>query len=314
MSGDKKVKVVAIVGPTGVGKTRTAIEFCKLADGQIVSADSIQVYRDMNIGTAKPSASELGGVKQHLVDVVSSNVDFSVAVYQKLARQAIELIDKQGDLPVLVGGSGLYVRAALDTLDFPGQSRSAFDTSAMAGSSRQQLWERLRSLDPEAAEKIHPHNYRRVARALEIIETENKPFSKVMANWQQRESIYQVNMFGLTMDRDLLYQRINERVESMISKGLINEVKTLLEEGKLASRTSRQAIGYKEIIAYLEGEITFSQAVEEIKKKTRQFAKRQLTWFKADRRVQWLVVDGLSPLQMAEKIFHLVKEKNFIVR
>lgn len=315
-SESKKTKVLAIVGPTAVGKTAVSQILADLLEGEIISADSMQVYRGMDIGTAKPSCSERKKYSYHLIDVADPQENFSVARYQRLARKAIEEISSQQKMPILAGGSGLYARAVIDPLDFP--------SGAMESPSRKHLEQeltekgpdyliaKLKELDPEAAKNIHPANIRRVIRALEVIQEKDGLFSSFQKNWQTRESIYDLRMFGLTCCREELYEKIELRVDVMLEQGLIEEVKQLMERGFRQHLTSTQALGYKEVIDFLQGETSLDEMIELIKKRTRQYAKRQLTWFRRDHRVAWISLDQKTYSQAGEEIVELLKLNGFL--
>lgn len=312
-----RLKVLAVVGPTGVGKTVAAAAVCRLFNGEIISADSMQVYLGMDIGTDKASKTLRDEIPHHLIDVVEITEQFSVARFQQMAREAVMDIAARGRLPVVAGGSGLYVRAVLDPLEFPdGQPGTPLRRrlEAEGDEEREALWERLRSLDPDAAAKIPPQNVRRVIRALEINEAGGGLFSDHQRGWSDRESIYDAFMIGLTMDRGELYARIEKRVDRMVKGGLLSEAEGLLDRNIEQSATARQALGYKEMIGYLKGDYTFEDAVTLIKQRSRQFAKRQMTWFKADPRINWIDVGNMSAEDLAGAIIQLVSSSGFIVR
>ncbi len=313
----KAGKLITLVGPTAVGKSDVAFHLAKAIDGEIVSADSMQVYRGMDIGTAKPSSEERTEVKHHLIGIAEPSEAFSVALYQKLAREAVSLICEKGKWPLLVGGSGLYIRAVIDPLEFPPEEETASGVrprlekrADLEGSTA--LYEELKRSDPEAAEFIHPNNTRRVIRALEVIETTGRPFSEFHRDWQNRESLYQLEMYGLTMERTRLYAKINARVDQQIERGLVAEVKGLVERGYGGFLTSSQALGYKEIVDYLKGDIGLNEAIDLIKRRTRRFARRQLTWFRADSRVIWLDATDQSPAALAGKIQEDLLRRRFV--
>ncbi|MDO8885407.1 tRNA (adenosine(37)-N6)-dimethylallyltransferase MiaA [Candidatus Oleimmundimicrobium sp.] len=290
-----KEKVLVIVGPTAVGKSKIAIELAKKHNGEIISADSMQVYKGMSIGTAKLSSDEMQGVKHHLIDVAEPTENFSVAEYQKLARKAIFSILQRDKLPILVGGSGLYIKAVIDELGFPkGTLKSTFrqDIEKQAKDDPKSLHKQLSKLDPSAAKKIHPNNIRRLIRALEIVNITGKSYADYHKNWEKESSLYNVKIFGLNLNREKLYAKIDKRVEQMFKNGLVEEVEKLVSSGKLKSTTALQALGYKEIIRYLNGQIVLDEAKELIKQRTKNFAKRQLTWFKRDKRIKWIDTDG----------------------
>jgi tRNA dimethylallyltransferase len=298
--------VIAVVGPTAVGKTALAEEIAVRKAGEIVSADSMQVYRGMDIGTAKPDIAELR-VPYHCLDLVDPGVPFSAALFQVQAREAIERIFASGGLPILSGGTGLYVRAALDKFEFPvGEQqdnplRARFESMA-ATQGPEAVYALLRELDPASAALIHPHNTRRVVRALEMHEA-GVSYAQHSSGFTERVSVYDVRMLGLTMDRARLYERIDQRVESMMARGLMEEVEGLLAYGFREALTSTQAIGYKELVAVIEGRSTLDDAIDAIKQASRRYAKRQLTWFNADSRIRWLDVTDLSLEESTTRAF-----------
>lgn len=312
---DQKTKLLVIVGPTAVGKTAVSQILAEELNGEIISADSMQVYRRMDVGTAKPSVSEQKKYHYHLLDVVDPLETFSAAEYQRLARHAITEISKRQSLPILVGGSGLYVRAAIDRLDFPAgtvESRSRTDLELeLQEKGPDFLYNKLKEVDPVATTNIHPRNVRRVIRALEVMSEEKLKFSTLQQKWSKRESIYDLIMFGLERDRNELYQKIEERVDAMLKRGLIDEVKSLIKIDQRKHLTSTQALGYKEIIAHLDGEISLDRATELIKQRTRRFAKRQLTWFRRDPRVHWIDLNKKTDLQAAEEVVKLLELDRF---
>lgn len=270
----------------------------------------------MDIGTAKITVEEMQGVPHHLIDIVEPTEPFSVAEYQKLARQKIEEIALKGKVPVLAGGTGLYVRAVIDKLEFPaGDIASEIRRKLEERAEREgaeALYNELIEKDPAAADIVHPKNVRRIIRALEVIELTGRPFSEYHRAWKDRESIYDLEMFGLTMDRDRLRERINRRVDKMIETGLLDEVKKLIDKGYERFLTSQQAIGYKELIGYLRGETTLEEAIETLKARTRQYAKRQLTWFRADQRIKWIDVTDKTAVEAADEIIKMLKQDKFI--
>jgi tRNA dimethylallyltransferase len=285
------------VGPTAVGKTALAEALAVALDGEIVSADSMQVYRGMDVGTAKPPAGDRR-VPYHCIDVVDPGEPFSAALYQKIARDAIACIAGAARVPVVVGGTGLYVRAVLDPFEFPeGEQRAnAVRERYEAVAERQgpdRVYALLQSADPASAALIHPNNTRRVIRALEMHEA-GVSYAAHSERFSVRESIYDARFIGLTMERPHLYERIDARVDAMMSLGLPGEVERLLHLGFREALTAQQAIGYKELVPVVEQGADLSEAVLAIKQATRRYAKRQFTWFKADSRVRWLDVTELS--------------------
>lgn len=274
----KKTPVVVIVGPTAVGKTKTGIELAKAFDGEIVSGDSVQVYRGMDIGSAKVTKEEAEGIPHHLIDICDPDDAMSVAMFQQLARAAIDDIYARGKLPIIVGGTGLYIRSILYDYEFverPVDEALRADLERMAEvEGREALHQRLVQLDPERAATIHPNNVRRVVRALEVA---------MQGDTQTTDSApsehYDYRLFVLHADREILYDRINQRVDAMMEAGLVEEVERLLAHGYRDTQAMR-AIGYKEMIPYIDGNISKEKATELLKQHTRQFAKRQLTWFR----------------------------------
>ncbi|GAW91493.1 tRNA (adenosine(37)-N6)-dimethylallyltransferase MiaA [Calderihabitans maritimus] len=298
--------LVVIVGPTAVGKSKIAVEVAGKIDGEIVSADSMQVYRFMDIGTAKTRETEryTGDGKyipHHLLDFKDPKESFSVAEFQKLAREKIEEIYRRGKLPMLVGGTGLYVRSVIDPytfteLEVDWEIRRRLKKQA---AERGNLWlhRQLAEVDPVSAAKIHPNDLRRVIRALEVYYRTGQPLSKSHRVGREENKNYRVCMIGLYMDRKKLYQRINQRVDEMIATGLVEEVRKLLEMGYSPQLPALQGLGYKQIVGYLKGEYSLEEAIRLLKRDTRRFAKRQLTWFRRDKRIRWFDVDVYSNIQ-----------------
>lgn len=296
-------RVIAVVGPTASGKSALAEGIALARGGEIVSADSMQVYRGMDIGTAKQPQGERA-VPYHCLDLVDPGEPFSAALYQRCSRDAIDSILACGRTPVVVGGTGLYLRAALDDLDFPpgeqadNHGREQYEAIAEVEGA-EALWRMLDERDPASAALLHPNNVRRVVRALEMLD-EGTRYADQAAGFARRESVYPTRFLGLTMEREALYRRIDDRVDAMLAAGLLGEVEGLLSAGLRDALTAAQAIGYKELVGVIEGERPLEEAVEEIKRSSRRYAKRQLTWFRADSRVQWLDVTGLSPAAALE--------------
>jgi tRNA dimethylallyltransferase len=294
-----KSPLICIVGPTAVGKTEIAIQLAQHLDAEIVSLDSRQIYRGMDIGTAKPTPDQQQAVPQHLIDCVDVDQPFSVAEYQRLADTAIAEIQERGKRTMAVGGAGLYFRGIIDGLfDGPGADaeiraklqREADEHGNVA------LHERLRRCDPEAANRVHPNNRVRVIRALEVYELTGKPISVLQGQWKTNEPRYPFRAFGLNIPRETLYQRIEERVDRMVEAGLIEEVKGLLDQGYPRNCVAMQSFGYKELIDYLDRNRTLHEAITLLKQNTRRFAKRQLTWFRNDPRIEWLDTSQFSSI------------------
>lgn len=286
----KAPPLVILVGPTAVGKTAIAIELALRLQGEVVTADSMQVYRGMDIGTAKPTIAERRGVPHHMIDLVTPDQSFNVARYRDLAHRVIADIYERGRLPIVSGGTGLYVRALLEEFQLPAPGAAPEIRSRLEAEAERlgkaALHERLATLDPPTAARLHPNDVRRVIRALEVLEVTGKPLSQHLAEAEARPPRYQPISVGLTRPRDELYRRIDRRVDLLMDAGLLEEVRSLTEQYTL-NRTARQGLGYKEMIAYLEGECTFDEAIERLKRETRRYAKRQLTWFRRDRHVRW---------------------------
>lgn len=310
--GSPRPRVIAVVGPTATGKTRLAEDLaCKL-DGEIVTADSMQVYRGLDIGTAKPPADHRA-VTHHCIDLVDPGQDFSAALYQTAARAAIADIASRGLLPIVAGGTGLYVSAALDDMHFPAgeistPARDRLETEA-ASVGAEAMHARLAGVDPESAALIHPNNVRRTIRALEMAE-EGISYAEQARGFKTRVGVYDALFLGLTMRRDTLYERIDERVDLMRDAGLLDEVHSLVASGFREALTATQAIGYKELVPVIETGADLDQALDCVKQATRRYAKRQLTWFRGDHRVRWIDVTELSPDETLVRALELLESGN----
>lgn len=304
-------KIIAVAGPTASGKSALALELCKRLDGELISLDSMQIYRGLDIGTAKPTKAEQAEVRHHMIDICEPTENFSAAEFAERAHKVIADVQSRGKKAVLCGGTGLYLDTVLGRLDFgeiESDEKLRGELIAFAEKNgADALHERLREIDPQAAEKIHPNNVRRVARAIEIYELTGKTKTE-----HDREAIsdspYENLIIGLDYDdREALYNRINRRVDAMIEAGLEGEVRSLLSRGLLsAESTAGQAIGYKEMLGYIAGNCSLGDAVEKIKLGTRRYAKRQLTWLRRNPNINWLYPDRLCDFQSlvgeAEKI------------
>lgn len=290
--------ILAIVGPTASGKSALALELSKRLGGEIISCDSMQVYKRMDVGTAKPTEEEQREVRHHLIDVAEPTDSFSCAEYVTLATEAIADCQKRGVLPIICGGTGLYLDALLRKNDLPENTVDSKVREELMAYAEQNgtdaLWEMLKEIDPEAAEATHKNNVKRVARAIEIYKVSGK--TKTRLDAESREGGYRYNacVIGLAYpDREKLYGRINKRVDLMIGDGLVEETQRLAEEGVFQKNaTAAQAIGYKEILPYCRGDVTLIQAAEELKTATRRYAKRQMTWFCSKEYVSWIEIDG----------------------
>lgn len=281
--------VIIICGSTATGKSDLALEVAHKYNGEIINADSMQLYKGMDIGTAKLTLAERQGIPHHLLDILNVSQDASVASYQGLARAAVDQLRADGKTAVIVGGTGLYIKAIIDEMNFPETDpalrKKLEDEAEVLGTA--ELYSRLRVLDPEAADAIEPANTRRVIRALEVIEVTGKPYS---ANLPGDTSLRYPDALhiGLAMERSSLAPRIEARVQRMFDQGLVDEVKTLITQGLLFGATAQRAIGYAQVISMINGDISEAQAIEETIVATRQYVRRQETWFKRDQRIQWI--------------------------
>ena len=286
-----KPKILCVVGPTASGKTDYAVELALKCGGEVVSCDSMQIYKHMDIGTAKQTADEMKGVKHHMIDIIEPNESFSVARFSEMARECIDDILLRGKTPVLCGGTGLYFDSTINNINFiqmdtDEEYRKDLESAAKVFGN-EYVYKILKRVDEESAESIHPNNLKRVIRALEIYKTTGKKKSELDKE-QLSEPLYEPEITGLMRDREVLYDRINKRVDIMMEKGLVDEVSDLIKIGIDTDATSMQAIGYKEIIEYLDGKTSLSDAVDKIKRESRRYAKRQLTWFKRNKKIHWI--------------------------
>ncbi len=288
----KKRPLVILTGPTAVGKTALSIELAKTIGGEIISADSMQVYRRMDIGSAKITPEEMAGVPHHLIDVLEPDQEFNVVVFQELAKRALAEIYSRGHIPIVAGGTGFYIQALLYDIDFTENDEDTALRRSLEEQAKREgaeaLYERLRAVDPESCESIHAHNVKRVIRAIEFYEKTGKKISVHNMEQRQNSSPYHFAYFVLNDDRERIYERINERVDLMMAQGLMEEVRALRESGCRKDMVSMQGLGYKELLSCLEGEISLEEAVYLIKRDTRHFAKRQLTWFRREKEVTWI--------------------------
>lgn len=297
-----------------MGKTAVAEALADRVDSEIVSADSMQVYRGMDIATDKPGTEARARHRYHMVDVADPDEPFTVVKFRKLGRAAIARISAAGRLPIVLGGSGLYVRALIDDLKFTpaGRELSDQERAELQNASAEELYAKLEELDPPAAVRIHRNNRRRLARALEFIAETGEPFSEMQEAWSRRRSIYDARIFGMERRKQSLYTMIDRRIDKMITDGLVEEARRFLESGVEGRWTSRQALGYKEMAAYLSGEHGLGEAADELRRATKRFAKRQMTWFRADDRVQWIDVDDLSARETAEEIIRGLRKEGWL--
>lgn len=289
----KRIPVVAVIGPTASGKSDLAVEICRHFGGEVVSADSMQIYKGMDIATAKPTGEEKKNIPHHMMDFLDNSEDYSVALYQQAASECIADIHSRGLLPVVCGGTGLYVDTLLNNVKLSDDScdeglrRSLLKRAEDGGADK--LLEEVRAFDPEYAEKLHPNNIKRIVRALEVYKTTGTTMTE-RAELSKQASPYDVCFIGLDAEnRQFLYDRIDRRVDIMFERGLENEAREYLASAN--GSTSAQAIGYKELRPYIDGEISLEEAEENLKRATRRYAKRQLTWFRRNERINWLLID-----------------------
>lgn len=289
---NEKKPLVILTGPTAVGKTKLSIELAKAIGGEIISADSMQVYKGMDIGSAKIQPEQMQGVPHHLIDILEPSEDFNVVTFANLCRECMQGIYDRGHIPILTGGTGFYIQAVLYDIDFTDTREDDTYRRQLEKLSEEKgnafLHDMLRQADPKAAEAIHMNNVKRVIRALEFYQQTKTPISEHNEQERQKESAYLACYFVLNDDRELLYENIDRRVDEMIANGLVEEVKRLREAGCHRGQVSMQGLGYKEILSYLDGEISLERAVYLIKRDTRHFAKRQLTWFRREKEIIWV--------------------------
>jgi len=297
--------LIVITGPTATGKSEVGVMVAEQVGGEIISADSMLLYRHMDIGTAKPTLMERRGIAHHMIDIAEPDREYSAALYQEEARHLITEILSRRHLPVLVGGTGLYIRAVIDPYNFSDTGSEPALRERLLIEAEQdgydKLHQRLLGVDPEAAAKLHPRDTRRVIRALEVYYLTGKTASSYKQLNQFHQPLYRLSMFGLYMERASLYRRIEQRVDAMITAGLVDEVQWLLENGYNRGLNAMHSLGYKEIAAYLTGELSLEEAIELLKRNTRRFAKRQMTWFRRDNRIRWLALDEFGSLEAVAK-------------
>lgn len=314
-----KQPLIVLTGPTAVGKTSLSISLAKAVNGEIISADSMQVYKKMDIGSAKIRSEEMQGIPHYLVDVLEPEEEFHIVKFQQMAKKTMEDIYSRGKIPILVGGTGFYIQAVTKDIDFTeAQQENDYrkELEALAEEKGgEHLHEMLRKVDPVSADAIHAHNIKRVIRALEFYHQNGSPISAHNEEQKQHESPYNLAYFVLNMPRELLYERIDLRVDQMMKEGLLEEVSRLKKEGCHRGMVSMQGLGYKEILAYLDGEYPLEEAVRVLKRDTRHFAKRQLTWFRREQEVIWVNKDQFSYQEdkILEYMLEVCKQKGILV-
>lgn len=307
--------LIILTGPTAAGKTDISIRLAEKLGGEIISADSMQVYRRMDIGTAKIRKEEMNGIPHHLIDVLEPTEPFNVSVFKELALRAADDIYSRGKIPIMVGGTGFYIQALLYDIDFSEEHsdgyRESMEQIAATPGGPDKLFEELRSVDPASCEIIHKNNVKKVIRALEFYHYNGTPISEHNSVQREKSSAYDSMYLVLTMDREKLYNRIEKRVDIMMENGLVEEVRGLIEEGLDDTYISMQGIGYKEVYEYLKGKCTLEDAIYNIKQNTRHFAKRQLTWFRREKEVIWIDKDTFSSdEEIADHIVDLWRNKH----
>lgn len=307
-----KQKLLVIGGPTAVGKTDLSIKLAQKLNGEIISADSMQIYKYMDIGSAKVTTEEMNGISHYLIDVIEPDIPFSVADFKEYGNNALKKIIDKGKLPIISGGTGLYINSLTCNMNFTEaekdeEYRNYLETLAME-KGNEYIHEMLKACDPISYKEIHPNNRKRVIRALEVFKLTNKPFSSYNAGEDFYNSDYNVYYYVLTMDREKLYERINKRVDIMIGKGLLDECISLKDMGYTSDMQSMQGIGYKEVLYYLEGKISLEEAVNMIKQGSRNYAKRQLTWFRRDKRCVFIDKDTMGDEEILDKIINDIRK------
>ncbi len=308
-----KEPLIILSGPTAVGKTKLSIELAKAVNGSIISADSAQVYRYMDIGSAKIKTEEMEGIKHYLIDVLDPSAAFDVVTFKRMAQEAMDEILAEGKIPILVGGTGFYIQALLKDVCFEeeeGDKSYRQNLERLAEENADLLYEKLTECDPLSAKIIHPNNKKRVIRALEFYHENGYPISEHNAREKERSSPYRYAYFVLNQDRKVLYERIEKRVDQMMEEGLLEEVRSLKEKGYDSSLVSMQALGYKQLLAYLDGKCSLEEAVYQIKRDTRHFAKRQLTWFRREKDVIFFDKgEFASEEEILNKMLKILKEE-----
>ena len=313
-----KKPLIVLTGPTAVGKTSLSISLAKAVNGEIISADSMQVYKGMDIGSAKIRKEEMQGVTHYLVDILEPEEEFHIVKFQELAKAALEEIYAKGKIPILVGGTGFYIQAVTRDIDFTQAEQETSYREELEQFAKEKgaeyLHEKLREVDSKSAENIHANNVKRVIRALEFYHQNGTPISEHNEEQKKQVSPYNLAYFVLNAPREILYERIDRRVDQMMEEGLLEEVKSLRERGCHRGMVSMQGLGYKEILAYLEGEYPLEEAVRILKRDTRHFAKRQLTWFRREQDVIWVDKEQFhwNEAEILEYMMSVLKEQDLL--
>lgn len=321
----KKKPLIILTGPTAVGKSALSVLLAKAVGGEVISADSMQVYRHMDIGSAKITPEEMAGIPHHLIDILEPTEEFHVVRFQTLAKEALRTVYAKGNIPILAGGTGFYIQSVLYDIDFTETEEDDAFRRELEQFAQERgneaLFERLRRIDPKSCEILHANNVKRVIRAIEFYEKTGKPISEHNEEQHEKESPYRFIYFVLNDERQRLYEKIEKRVDAMLEAGLVDEVKMLKEMGCTRSHVSMQGLGYKEILEYLDGECTLEEAVYRLKRDTRHFAKRQLTWFRREKDVVWIsrqdfrqTPDIGEDAAILDYMLRLLREKGMIVK
>lgn len=310
MQTNNMERLIGIIGPTAVGKTNLGIELAKRLETEIISGDSMLVYHGFDIGTAKPTLEEQAGVVHHLIDILEPTEEFNVTKFKQLASQDITRLNQQGKIPILVGGTGLYVKSLVEDYQFnetPGDEAYRMELEELAKvNGKEYVHAMLQKVDPKSAERLHVNDFRRVIRALEVYHIGGENISQE----KNMEALaFDAKIIGLTMERSKLYERINKRVDLMVEAGLVKEVESLLNQGVTPECQAMKGIGYKEIVSYLQGEVSLDFAIDTIKKSTRHFAKRQLTWFRKMPYIDWYDVDQIGFENIVENVYRQIAGK-----
>ena len=309
-----KKPIIVLTGPTAVGKTEISIELAKAAGGEIISADSMQVYKQMDIGTAKIKKEQMQGVTHYMIDEWNPDEEFNVMIFQKCVKEIMEDIYNRGKIPILVGGTGFYIQAVLNDIAFTKEKQGDEIRADLQNLAKEKgasyLHHELQKVDKESAEAIHPNNIKRVIRALEYFQSTGQKFSDHNKEERQKGSPYNFLYLVLTMNREVLYERIDKRVDQMMEEGLVKEVKELLDAGYSRNLVSMQGLGYKEFFDYFDGEMSLEETVDKVKRDTRRFAKRQLTWFRREKEVVWLnKKEYEQEKNLLDSVLNIIKEK-----
>lgn len=306
----KRHPLLVITGPTAVGKTELSIKIARKVKGEIISADSMQIYKKMDIGTAKITKEDMKEIPHHMLDIVEPDYDFSVAEYQEYVDKLIPEIINRGAIPILVGGTGLYIKAIVEGFLFPEMPNDLKLREKLEKEAKEHgneyIHQQLEKIDPQMAKKLHPNDLRRVIRGIEVYQQSGKTITYFRKKQEEKPERYHSLKIGLTRDREELYQRINQRVDIMMKEGLIEEVKELINSGYNIGETALQGLGYKEIISYLNGDYSIDEAARIIKRDTRHFAKKQLTWFRRDDKINWFNLSQLNKKEVYDNIIQLI--------